>query len=416
MAKATAIPTDNSKIMNLRFNTLFHLYIDRRASVAEQQEFYVMVHSGRYDAQLRQLLEEVERQDLFYNTATHDFFKTGADLRMLTAIFNKEPNRVRYLFLRKYWMPIAVGLTACLVLVWGVDLVTDWRSVVSTASVEVAQEILPGKTGATLILSDGRHIRLADSSDGQLAQESGLTIRKTADGQLIYELSSVSGIPSSSAVDRTYNSLSTARGETYQVRLPDGTLVYLNASSRLSYSPVLLQEGKRHVHLEGEGYFEVAHDKRHPFVVRTSGQEIEVLGTHFNVSAYPDETIVYTTLLEGQVRVRPAVASQRAVLLQPGEQSQVSANTVQVKQVVAEDAISWKNGYFQFREEPLESIMRKVVRWYNVDIEYSDDAPMGTTFNGTISRYAQVLQVLRKLELTNAVRFKIRNHKIIVER
>lgn len=400
--------------MHARFDYLFWRYIGREVTPAEYGEFYRCVHSGTYDERLLELINEVAKQDAV-DELSDDYFLPSEAERMLANIFTAAPIEMQTR-LNKVWLRIAIAIAASLLLFAGLYFYIQQQQNLLPSHTAVATDIAPGTTGATLTLADGRRIRLTEHSDGMLAEQAGLTIRKTADGQLIYELSDQQH-NRLAGQEVLLNSLSTARGEMYQVRLPDGTRVYLNASSKLTYSPNLLQEGKRIVDLMGEAYFEVAKDKQHPFIVKSSGQEVEVLGTHFNIAAYADESVIRTTLLEGQVRVRPSGslgADDR--ILRPGEQAILNEQVLTVNEVIAADAMSWIKGYFLFSDEPLESIMRKIARWYNVEVEYKAGAPLKMKFNGTVSRYAHVSQVLRKLELTNAVRFHIEKQKIIVER
>ena len=150
-----------------------------------------------------------------------------------------------------------------------------------------------------------------------------------------------------------------------------------------------------------------------PFKVKTGQQVVEVLGTHFNVNAYNDEKATATTLMEGSVRVT-ALANHKNILIKPGQQSSVNSGEMNVQQVDTDEAIAWKNGYFQFNDEDLESIMRKVSRWYNVEVEYKDNAVRSLVFSGTVSKYENVSQVINILEFTNAAHFKIDGNKIIV--
>ncbi|WP_293926653.1 FecR family protein [Sphingobacterium sp. UBA6320] len=398
--------------MQARFDYLFWRYIGRKASSLEYKEFYNCVHSGGFDQRLQELMDDSAKVT-GVNEVADDCFRPGAAERMLAQVFIESPVEMR-ISPNKVWLRIAIAIAASLLLFIGLYFYVQQQDI-RLPDIAIVTDIAPGTTGATLTLADGRSIRLTEQEEGALAYEAGLTIRKTSDGQLIYELSAQQH--PASGKEKLLNSLNTSRGEMYQVRLPDGTRVYLNASTQLTYSPNLVQEGKRVVELTGEAYFEVAKDKLHPFVVKSPGQEVEVLGTHFNIAAYADEPVFRTTLLEGQVRVHASgTIGNSDRVLRPGEQATLTEGAFIVNEVIATDAMSWTKGYFLFNDEPLESIMRKIARWYNVTVEYKPEAPLNMKFNGTVSRYAHVSQVLRKLELTNAVRFHIEKRKIIVER
>lgn len=271
----------------------------------------------------------------------------------------------------------------------------------------LANNIAPGKNSATLMLSNGKKIILSQAIRGKLAVQAGVTISKTADGKLVYKIGN-----ETSAGKNSNNILSTARGEQYQVVLPDGSHVWLNAASSLKYPASFADQQQRKVELTGEAYFEVAKDKAHPFIVKTAQQEVEVLGTHFNVEAYSDELAIKTTLLEGSVQV--AALNGSKVKIKPGEQAYLINNGLNIREADLDAAVAWKNGEFMFNSEPLENIMNKVARWYDVKIEFKANDMKSKTFDGTISRFDNVAKVLKKLELTGHVHFRIDKRTIIV--
>ena len=272
------------------------------------------------------------------------------------------------------------------------------------------EKINPGQVGATLTLSNGKKIRLKDTGNGELAKEIGVTISKTASGQVVYTILPPGKDDISSKINpNSLNTLSTAKGETYQIRLPDGSLVYLNAASSLTYSTVLNKQKKRSVQLTGEGYFEVAKDKSRPFIVKSLGQEVEVLGTHFNINAYADEPSTKTTLLEGSVRIN------NQVTLKPNQQAIKINNKIETTTANAAETIAWQKGYFSFYDEDINSIMRKISRWYNVEINYDGELPT-EGFNARINKGRSIRDVLEILRKTNAVNFKIEGRKIIVSK
>ncbi|MBB6502523.1 FecR family protein [Pedobacter cryoconitis] len=275
-------------------------------------------------------------------------------------------------------------------------------------------DIAPGKNGATLTLSNGRNIILSDATDGKLAQEGGVSIRKTANGEIVYDLTPVA--QDTSITDHKINTLHTARGQQYQVRLPDGTNVWLNAASSLAYPTSLKGAAQRVVELNGEAYFEVAKDKKHPFIVKANQQRVEVLGTHFNISCYNDEPAVKTTLLEGSVKVLNLKSSVSGTL-KPGQQSVIrfSDNLLQVRNVDTEEAVAWQKGEFSFDEERLESVMKKISRWYNVEVEFQDPSKKDVVFGGYISRFSHISKVLKMLELTGLAKFTVENNKVVVK-
>ena len=287
------------------------------------------------------------------------------------------------------------------------------RDKVSDINKPYASDFDPGSNKAVLVLADGRKISLTDIGNGAIAKEAGLSITKTSDGQLIYTVAKET-TNGESSLRSAFNTIETPKGGMWQVKLPDGSSVWLNAASSLTYPLAFSGRDKRVVELKGEAYFEVAKDEKHPFIVKTTRQEVEVLGTHFNINSYSDESTVKTTLLEGSVRVKAQQISLEAETLKPGQQSVLSAETFSVKNVDVEEAIAWKNGYFMFNNEKQESIMRKIARWYNVQVEYADAAARDVTYYGSISRFENVSKVLRKFEQTGEVKFEVEKDKIIV--
>jgi transmembrane sensor len=264
-------------------------------------------------------------------------------------------------------------------------------------------DVDPGSNKATLTLADGSVILLDDAKNGTLTQQGSAKVIKL-DGKLLYDLGS------EKAKQIVYNTISTPKGGQYQLELPDGSLVWLNASSSIHF-PTSFIEKERRVEVTGEAYFEVAKNADKPFVVSVNNSEVQVLGTHFNINAYSDEEEVRTTLLEGSVKF---IDGNNSSLLQPGQQSQLTkdknikvASSVDVNEVVA-----WKNGLFSFENAGIETIMRQLSRWYDVEIEYkgkTDDI-----FVAEMSRNIKLSDVLKALELTGRVKFEIDGKKIVV--
>jgi len=298
--------------------------------------------------------------------------------------------------------------------------VLDHQSTALTAQ----HDIKPGGNKAFLTLSDGRRIALDDASNGKIAEQAGVTISKTANGQLMYQVSDSAKPPTRAG----FNTIETPKGGQYQVNLPDGTKVWLNAGSSLRY-PAQFALNKRRVELKGEAYFEVAkrtikgngQTKRLPFIVKTNSQEVEVLGTHFNINSYPDEDYTRTTLLEGSVAVHPLSATSNRVatanqILKPGEQSTLKGESIKVATVDTEQVLAWKEGFFMLDDENLQSIMHKVARWYDVEVDFKDNSLKTKSFSGTVSRFSNVSQLLKKIELTGSVHFKIEERRIVVMR
>lgn len=313
---------------------------------------------------------------------------------------------------RRLWYRVAVAAAILLVTGTSVYFYADINSLFKDDLAD-AKNIVVSEDMATLTLGNGKKINLSDALSGRLAEESGLSIQKTSEGQVVYEVNETSFKPGN---DNRLNTITTPKGGQYSVVLPDGSKIWLNAASSISFSSAFVKGGKRKVQLNGEAYFEVAKDKTKPFIVETAKQQVEVLGTHFNVNAYAEENRTNTTLLEGSVRVgaaRPGRQPENAMILKPGQQSVLTDGNMSLTQADTEEAIAWKNGYFKFNSESLSSIMRKLARWYNVEVVYEGEINKDR-FGGTISRYKNLADVLEMLESTKLVKFKAEGRKIIV--
>ncbi len=269
-----------------------------------------------------------------------------------------------------------------------------------------SNKIFPGGTKAVLTLANGAKIILGTAKNGVLANQHNIKVDKTADGKLVYDASNKQADVADSHSE--YNTISTPNGGQYQVVLPDGTHVWLNAASSLKF-PVAFIGKERNVELSGEAYFEVAKNKSMPFRVTINQSIVEVLGTHFNIMGYKDEKSTKTTLLEGSVKI---ISGNEHRLIVPGEQACINGG-IQIAKVNTAQVIEWKNGNFNFSHENIQSIMRKVSRWYDVSIEYQG-AVTREGFVGTVPRSENISEVLNTLELTGIVHFKVIERRVIV--
>lgn len=293
-----------------------------------------------------------------------------------------------------------------LVLTAGLFFYNRHTAVSGSGANAFSSDIRPGGNNATLILANGAQIDLSKAADGELANEAGIKIVKSADGQLVYTI-----LNGGSGSRSLFNTIQTPIGGQYRINLPDGSSVWLNASSSLRY-PVSFSAKERKVELTGEAYFEIAKDKSKPFLVVNKNQTVEVLGTHFNINGYEDELDTKTTLLEGSVKIFAGVNKSEAIL-KPGQQAQVQGYTIKIKDVDAANAAAWKDGFFVFNDENISSAMRKIARWYDLDVVYKgkiDEEDLA----GEVPRSTNIAEVLKTLELTGMVRFEIEGRKITV--
>ena len=277
-----------------------------------------------------------------------------------------------------------------------------------------ANDVLPGGDKAILTLANGQQIVLDNAANGVLAQQGNSDVVKLADGQLAYKGTSAK------ANEIVYNTLGTPRGGQYRLLLPDGSKVWLNAISSIRY-PTAFTGDERKVEITGEAYFEVTSDKTKPFRVvcnrdahpeqREGPMTIEVLGTHFNINAYSDEPAVKTTLLEGSVKV---TSKEHAVIIKSGEQTQLYNSGVLkvIHDADVDEAVAWRNGLFEFQDADLQSILRQVMRWYDVDVEYQGNVPE-RFFTAIISRDKTLTAVLEILKLSD-IDYKLEGKKLII--
>jgi transmembrane sensor len=317
---------------------------------------------------------------------------------------------------KKRWMRMAAAASILLILgaaaYW---LVRTRETNLPVTPVATIKDILPGGNKAVLILGDSSTIILDSAANGQLAQQGNANIIKQRDGQLIYKSRSIDHSP------LAFNTLRTPRGGQYQLVLPDGSKVWLNAASSITY-PTAFEGKERKITIDGEAYLEVAHDALKPFIVQANNTEVVVLGTHFNVHAYSDEPVIRTTLIQGKVKVRKSAIDNRqsaedneqAVVLKPGEQAVIVSHsrlTIDHSPDI-EEVLAWKNGLFRFNNADIETVMKQVERWYDVDVVYEGPKPEGH-FRGKVPRNVMASEMLKIIE-ASGVKCKIENKKIII--
>ena len=303
---------------------------------------------------------------------------------------------------------IAIAASVIGLLLISVLLLNDKIGKKETAKAETnhqrfKNDVSPGGDKATLILADGSTIVLDETQNGTIAQQGNSKIIKL-DGKLSYDPTN------KNSREIVYNTISTPKGGQYQLELPDGSQVWLNATSSIHF-PTSFTGTERRIEITGEAYFEIAKNPNMPFIVTVSNSEVQVLGTHFNINAYNDEDNVKTTLLEGSVRF---VNDGSINILKPGQQAQLTkeGTTKVVSDVNVDNVVAWKNGMFDFENAGIETVMRQLSRWYDVEIEYkgkTDDL-----FIAEMRRNIKLSDALKALELTGKVKFDIQDKKIIV--
>ena len=267
------------------------------------------------------------------------------------------------------------------------------------------QEIKPGGNNAVLKIADGTEISLDEIANGEIAIQSGIKVVKSKDGEIVY---TSFGSPFKNI---QMNTITTPKGGEYHVILADGTQAWLNAGSSITF-PTIFNGVDRRVAIRGEVYFEVAKNKDKPFLVSTGLSQIKVLGTHFNVNTYDDEESEKTTLLEGSIEIKTLKGTK---LLMPGDQTSISKSSSKLKLTKVEDmetVIAWKNGYFQFVDADMQSLMRQISRWYNIDILYNGQIP-DKKYVGKIPRNLKVEKLIEMLSYSG-INCAVKQNKILV--
>lgn len=384
-----------------RISFLLDRYIHNTCSAKELHELFQLLE----DQQNNELLHQ-ELKELWQNTGPGQYHTDAQWDQLYQSMMREIPEEIRPTS-KKSFTRLAAAASLLLFIFAGTFFYYQQKDSLSAVSAPIAvnSELAPGSNKAILTLSNGTKVALDDAVNGKVSGQAGIQITKTASGQLIYHVQN-----NSVSSKLSFNTIETPRGGQYRLILSDGTKVWLNANSSLKY-PISFSKTERLMELKGEAYFEVTKNKKAPFKVISNNQVIEVLGTHFNINGYEDEPYIKTTLIEGAVRVSER-ANQAYVVLKPGEQSRFHANRFEVKNVDTESAVAWKNGYFTFDKSTLESIMRQISRWYDVEVNYQDKKVKEQIFSGNISRFENASQVLAILELTGLVHFKVEGRRI----
>lgn len=373
---------------------LFMAYLRKEISDAEQERLNEWLGEGERH---RQLFRELcDRQKVQQEVNQYASFDTELAWQGLERAMDRNLPRKK---MWRHWQAYAAGL----MLLAGIGLVWLHRSEPAVTMVAEQRVIVPGGTNAILVLEDGREIALQGMKDTCIVLGKGEVIRVNREEALTYDVTVRQGVPEK-------HMLKVPRGGEYKITLDDGTVVWMNSASELSY-PARFTGAERRVRLSGEAYFQVARNKQMPFIVETQGMDVQVLGTVFNVMAYADEPKSVVTLVEGKVQVQSVEEAGR-VILQPGEQVAVGKEGMTVRQVNTKFATSWIHDRFAFEHEKMEEVMRKLARWYNVDFIFVNPDRKQKSFTGSLPKYADVSKVLKIMEMTTNVRFEVKGETI----
>ncbi|MGM9476150.1 FecR domain-containing protein [Pedobacter sp. GSP4] len=321
--------------------------------------------------------------------------------RLADATTNIQEPLKRKPIVRRLWVIVASAAVIALCVIGGLFALKGRNE---DRAERYANDVAPGGSKAILTLTDGRKIDLSDGKTGELASANGISVKKMANGLLVFSVTNSETLTDNGKNNR----IETPSGGQYQVNLPDGTQVWLNAETKLDF-PSHFSGKNRQVVLDGEAYFEVSKDKDRPFIVKSEKQEVEVLGTHFNINCYANNPGAKTTLLEGSVKVKGAGGEK---VIAPGEQAELYNNEMNVNTVDPALSIDWKNGEFRFKDENLISITRKLSRWYGVNFVMESRYEKMPSFSGSVSRFDNISEVLKMLEETGNIKFYI-NGKVV---
>lgn len=376
--------------------------------------------SAEIDQMFRQMLEKAARNKPVHAPSPilnlPEQYTTPAE-EIPSEAYSGKRSVIHFLFSRRsIAAAVLLFIAGAAVYLW-LNHAPDQKPVVKHTPTPVLEnDVEPGGNKAVLTLSDGSRISLNSANNGTLAQQGNTTVVKLANGDLQYQASG------KASAEVMYNTMTTPRGGQYHLSLPDGTQVWLNASSSITY-PTSFNDQERKVNIKGEAYFEVAplipkgSHKKIPFKVLvipssgSGGMEVEVLGTHFNINAYEDESATKTTLLEGAVKIKKG---PEAILLKPGQQASYSGNSGFSLQEDAdlEESIAWKNGLFSFKEADLTQIMRQLARWYDLEVRY--EGPISKRrFTGKVFRNLKLSETLKVLELSH-IHFRLEGNELTV--
>ncbi|MDP4286292.1 MAG: DUF4974 domain-containing protein [Bacteroidota bacterium] len=404
-----------------RFNQLFEKYIRRDYTPEEKNEFLEMVAHHDYADVLKRLISE-EVKDTVANHEM-DEHKANEIFNNIVRTAHREEDQIihqitspkRFRF--KWWAAALFIISAGSIYLFSHHTTPKVLANRVVKPKPLLNDIAPGHSGAILTLSNGKQIVLDSLKNGMLANQGNVHILKNGDQISYRNKENPKG-------EVLYNKMTTPKGRQYQLELSDGTKVWLNAASSIIY-PTAFTGPERKVEISGEVYFEVktillpsgkGPEKKMPFTVAINSpsnvkREIRVLGTHFNVNAYDNETAARVTLLEGSVKVFNNNAS---VTIKPGQQAIVEnqGNQMSVENADINEAVAWKDGFFSFKNASIETIMRQVERWYNVEVVYNGQKPTDH-YGGEVSEDVNASQMLKVLEV-GGIHFKIEGKKIII--
>ncbi|QEC45102.1 FecR family protein [Pseudobacter ginsenosidimutans] len=392
-----------------RINELYNKAMQNGATEAELKELMTLMTDAANESESRQLIRQaiaegyvsgqpmqedrlLELQEAIINIAGHEAAPNAGSRKSLFPV--KSAGWLK-------WAAVIVIALGAGSYFWLFRQKTGSTAVQNVVS---AKDILPGTNKAILTLADGSSIFLDSTTNGIIAQQGTAAIEKQSNGTIVYNLNGASDGKVMT------NTLRTPKGGQYKLTLPDGTKVWMNAASSITY-PASFTGNKRAVSVSGELYFEVAKNATQPFIVEVEDRSsIEVLGTSFNLNAYDNESSSKTTLIEGKVRVKK---EDQAEVLQPGQQARIGNAITIASKVDIDQILAWKNGNFNFEDMPLSEIMRQLERWYDIEVRYEGTVP-SIKFHGKMSRGVTLSDVITFLS-DNDLKLRLEDRRLIVQ-
>ncbi|MBC9934244.1 FecR family protein [Chitinophaga qingshengii] len=390
------------------FEALFKGYMNGTLNASEIHRFRQMAMERENKAVLSRLLEEAFSNPAYAESADYDPAEMAGEIlqkaRQQDAQLSMLPPMRKPPVFRPWFKYVAAAA------IFGFLVAGTWKFAARhrheriLAAGKPVAPVPPGTVQPVLILGDGSRVSLDSVANGTIARQGNARIVKLSNGQVAYQPEAGNN------ATVLYNTMQTPHGCMFRLTLPDGSSVWLNAASSIRY-PTAFAGDSRQVEVTGEAYFDIAKDERKPFTVTVNHVDIQVLGTAFNVKAYPEENGLRTTLVQGAVNVSSGAEKQ---LLRPGEQATISpGGSFHVSKPNLEEILSWKNGEFYFQDTNIQTIMREVARWYNIDVKYEGDMSK-VSLSGIISRNKEITQLLKALELTKVVQFRIQGNVVFV--
>ncbi|MGO4290644.1 FecR family protein [Chitinophaga sp. RAB17] len=378
------------------YRFLLHRYYNGTATAAEEEELFAALRADGEEEEWTAMISELHASaapDPAYNPA---LYEATIDQILQPVAVTRQISAYRWYY--------AAAAAVLLLIGTGAYLMRQHRAnTPAPVLAAITTDVKPGKNGAVLTLSDGSRVVLDSLHNGIISTQQGTKLR-LHNGQLSYDASGAGTV--------SYNTMTTPRGRKFQLQLPDGTHVWMNAASAITY-PTAFTGNNRSVTLSGEAYFEVASNAALPFIVHINNETaVEVLGTHFNISSYHDENNISTTLLEGAVQVK---VKEQARRLLPGQQldiNKTSGVTTLNKQIDTLAVIAWKNGTLNFQDKKLTTVISMIARWYDIDVVY-ETTPPDVTFVGEIGSDVTLASVLTFLR-ESGIHFRLEGRKLIV--